>query len=107
MNGRGRRGLVRDHVASLGLALWLFMAISASLAFSPHMQHADGCPMPQHSRGQPCVLNLPAVPPPLTLGPGFDNDLVMVLSLGGIETPDAPDAVAPQARGPPFVHARS
>jgi len=99
----GRRAFVPGHGARLCLALWLALAVSASLAFSPRMEHADDCPMPEHSRGQSCVLNVPAVPPTVTLGPASCHDLWQALVCGSPEAPDAPATAAPQARGPPPV----
>jgi len=101
------RAVMRRGIGRLGVALWLVLATSASLAFSPRMEHADDCPMPQHSRGQPCVLNLPAVPPPVTLGPASGHDPVIALAVRGREPPDAPAAATPQARGPPSGRAGS
>lgn len=105
MTGGSRRAFVPGHIASLGLALWLALAVSVSLAYSPRMQHADDCPMPEHSRGASSVLNVPAVPPPVTLGPASYHDLELVLFWGSSEPPDAPATAAPHARDPPTVRA--
>lgn len=102
-----RRAYMRRRMGRLGVALWLVLATSAALAFNPRMEHAADCPMPQHSRGQPCVLNLPAVPPPLTLGPASGLGPVVVLAISGLEEPNAPARATPQARGPPSARTGS
>lgn len=96
------RGRWRSRLA-VGIALLLPFAVSASLAFNPHMHHGPDCPMQVQNKGDPTALSVAVTTPPVVDGPIDLAELSVPLPAAHPASVITATHEPPRSRDPPEI----